>query len=341
MNIRELKRRLAPYQGYMKPAGGDGDDTGGDTTTADRGDSWTPTDEDPKDAARKLAAEEGGDGKGGEDEDADDSSAKKETKAGEKTGEDDKAKPKIIPLDRHEKILARERAQREELQRQLDGLQGQARVEKTNEQISKLETQVAEKDAEYAKLLADGETKKAAELMKEIRGLERQIIETKAEFKAQAATAIAVEQMRYDTALERIEAAYPKLNPDGDEFDEELMADVVDLKAVYQRRGDTPTKALQKAVTKLLGKPETAAQENATTVTPRVSEEDLAKQRKAGAAKTTADAARRTPPNTSKIGQDSDKMGGGLNAKDVMNLPQDEFAKLSEEALSKLRGDTL
>ena len=36
---------------------------------------------------------------------------------------------------------------------------------------------------------------------------------------------------------------------------------------------------------------------------------------------------------------DSDKAGGGLSPKDVMSMSQEEFAKLTEDQLSRLRGD--
>lgn len=345
MDPRLLKLRLLAFQGYRKPAG-EGDD-GGDTGVVDRGDSWTPTDDDaPKPTAQELAdaalkqqeadeaaaAEATKKGKG-------EPEAKTDGKADEKT-EDDKTKPKIIPLDRHEKILAKERAAREDLERQLKNFQGQTKVADTNAELTKLENDVVELEKQYTKMISDGETAKAAELMGKIRRTERQINDTKTEWRVNAATAIATEQARYDIALERVEEAYPQLNEDSPEFDAELMQDVADMKAMYQGRGDTATKALQKAVAKLL-KPATTEQKAATEVTPRVNEADLAGQRKKEAVAATADAVKRTPPNTAKVGQDSDKMGGGLNAKDVIKMPQEEFAKLAEADLAKMRGDTL
>lgn len=354
MNVRELKRRLAPYQGYRRPAD-EGGDLGGD-----RGDSWTPTEDDAAEAAARLRAEEAraagekpeaekpaGEKPAGEGSALRDSGITPEPEtAGETPAEGDKgektdAKGKIIPLDRHEKILAKERERREALERQIASFQGAQQVETLNTKITELETKLQSMDSEYATALADGDTKKAAGLMREIRALDRQIADARTEHRVSVATAQATEQARYDIALERIESAYPQLNPDGTEFDEELLDDVADLKAVYQRRGDTPTKALQKAVKKLLGEPKTAAQENATTVTPRVNPDDVAGKRKADAVSKTADAVNRTPPNTAKVGQDSDKLGGGMNAKDVIKLSQDEFAKLSERDLAKMRGDEL
>lgn len=348
MNVRLLKLRLLAYQGYRKPRE-EGDD-GGDTTTVDRGDSWTPTDEDaPKPTAQELAdaalAQQEADeaaaaeaAKKGKDKT--EPEVKTDGKTDDGKTDDDKSKPKIIPLDRHEKILAKERAAREDLERQLKNFQGQTKVADTNEQLTKLENDVVELEKQYTKLISDGEAAKAAEIMGKIRRTERQINDTKTEWRVSAATAIATEQARYDIALERVEEAYPQLNEDSPEFDAELMQDVVDMKAMYQQRGDTATKALQKAVAKLV-KPVTTEQKESTEVTPRVTEADLAAQRKKDAVSATADAVKRTPPNTAKVGQDSDKMGGGLNAKDVMKMPQEEFAKLSEEALSKMRGDTL
>lgn len=354
MNVRELKRRLAPYQGYHRPAD-DGGDLGGD-----RGDSWTPTEEDPLQLAKELEKKEGGatppadkpaDKPAGEGSALRDSGIAPEgageTPAegtGEGAGEDDKddkAKGKIIPLDRHEKILAKERERREALERQLASFQGVKQVETLNNEITKLEDKLQSLDAEYATALADGDTKKAAALMRDIRATDRQIADARTEHRVSVATAQATEQARYDIALERVEGSFPQLNPDNDAFDEDLLNDVADLKAVYQQRGDTPTKALQKAVKKLLGEPKTSAQEEAITVTPRVNAADVAGKRKTDAVAKTADAVSRTPPSTSKVGQDSDKLGGGLNAKDVIKLSQDEFAKLSEKDLAKMRGDEL
>jgi hypothetical protein len=193
-------------------------------------------------------------------------------------------------------------------------------------------------EKQYNKLLADGEIDKAAELMSKIRRGEREIVELKADMKAQAAEIRAREAARYDIVLERIEEAYPQLNPDDDSFDKDLVQDVADLKEVYQKRGYAPSKALQLAVKKLLGS-ETRTQAVATEVTPRVSDKDVATERKKAAVARNADAAKRTPPSTRDIGLDHDKAGGGLSPKDVMNMSQEEFAKLTEEQLKKLRGD--
>lgn len=314
----------------MAPAGDDGGDAGGGSPL-DRGDDLDVAVEDePKAEDLKNPFE---------DDKADD----KPDDEAEDKAEDEEDKPKKgkgskIPLDRHKEILAKERAQREALERELAQYKQGQQVTQTNEEITKMEDAILAMEKQYNKLLADGEIDKAAELMSKIRRGEREIVELKADMKAQAAEIRAREAARYDIVLERIEEAYPQLNPDHDDFDKDLVQDVADLKEVYQKRGYAPSKALQLAVKKLLGS-ETRTQETATEVTPRVSDKDVATERKKAAVARNADAAKRTPPSTRDIGLDHDKAGGGLSPKDVMNMSQEEFAKLTEEQLRKLRGD--
>lgn len=252
----------------------------------------------------------------------------------------DPKKDTRIPLSRHEAVLNKEREKRADLERQLAQYQNGQQVAEVNENITALENKVMGLEKEYASLLTDGEVDKATAVMAQIRKAERDMAEAKSDMKIQAAEIRATERVRYGTTLERIESAFPELNPDHDEYDEELMAEVAELKEAYQLKGHTPTVALQKAV-KALVEPRTTRQEIATSATPRVSEKEVAAERKADAVSKTAKAVAKTPPSLARTGMDNDKSGGVYDAKSVINLSQKDFAKLSEEELSKLRGDTL
>ena len=310
----------------MSPAGDDGSGVGG-TATLDRGDDFLPLDDgdlDPDNPDDELK-----DPFEGKDPD-------------EKNVEDDKPKGKKdsrIPLARHKEILAKERAQREALEQRLAGYEKGQQVAQTNDELTKMEDGILAMEQQYNKLLADGEVEKASALMTKIRQSERLIVETKSEMRAQASEIRIRESARYDIVLERVEESYPSLNPESGEYDREMLNDVADLKQVYQNRGMTPTKALQAAVKKLLGA-EDRSQKTATEVNPRVTEKDVAAERKKSAVTKTADALRRTPPSARNVGMDSDK-AGGITQKDIMAMNQDDFAKLTEEQLSKMRGDTL
>lgn len=325
---------------------------------ADRGDDFTPTDDDAptpppkkevaKDAPKKEAAKEpgGDDPDGDEDPDKDLTQEEKDAKA---AAAKDAPKKGVIPRDRHEKILEAERGKREALERQIASFQGAQVVVKTNEQITARETELAKLDAAYTKALADGETEKAATTMAQIRKLDREISALESESKIAAAEARAVESTRYSIALERVENTYPVLNEDHEDFDADTYGVVVDLMKAYRASGRTPTDALQKAVKVLLGAA-TASQKAATTVTPRVDPDKASgtdadkvrSERKAGALDKALKAAKDSPATAvAKAGANNDADGAQLTAKEAIKMKHDKFVKLSEDELSRLRGDTV
>lgn len=245
-----------------------------------------------------------------------------------------------IPLARHKEILDKERAQRAVLEQKLAQYQQGQQVATVNDNITAIEDHVMKLEKEYTRLLADGELDKASVMMRDIRAAERQINEAKGDMKIAAAVAQATESARYNVVLERIEAAFPELNPDSDEYNDKIMARVIKLHAANQQAGMPPAASLQDAVQFVLGEPETKTQERAVTTTPRVSKEDVAAERRKLAVGKALDVTKRTPPSTARVGMDSDKMGT-LTPTDVLKMSQDDFKKLPEDVLSRMRGDTL
>jgi hypothetical protein len=324
-----LKKMLARY---MAPAGDDGPDAGG-TGTVDRGDDFTPTIDDDEPSPTPAPAPK--------DEE------KEPVEKDKPDDEKEKGKPRKddrLPLSRHKEILDKERAQRAAVEAELKALkQGQV-VATTNEQITEAETAILGLEKQYTSLLADGELDKAAAVMSQIRASERAIIEAKAAFQTQAAEARAYQRVQYDNTVERLLAAYPVLDDEHEDFDNELTGEVMDLKAAYETRGLTPAEALKKAAKVLMGAA-TTRQKASVETDVRVTKEDLAKataeeRRKAAVAKN-LEVAGKQPPSTKDVGLDSDKMGGGLNARDVIKMPQEQFNKLDEAQLAKMRGDDI
>lgn len=253
---------------YMGPAGDGGSDTGG-TGVIDRGDDFTPTDDDATDAPAKPAKAAADPGP---DVDPEDPDADPDADPGTEQTEEQKAEKKReqrIPLSRHKDMLEKERTKRADLERQLAQYQRGTEVANLNQDITQAEENILAMEKQYNTLLGEGELDKAAALMSKIRQVERSISDAKNDMKIAAAEARATERARYNLALERIEAAYPQLNEDREDFDAGLMEDVIDLKGAYERKGLTPTAAMQKAVDKLLGT-STKKQEAAIETTPRV-----------------------------------------------------------------------
>lgn len=341
MNIRHS------FYPLMAPAD-DGSSAGG---AADRGDDFVSTGDDapPKaepaakaeaeaePAAKTAPAAPEGEGEGGEHKDeglrAEDKRSKKDSR---------------IPLSRHEQILARERARSEDLARQLAQAETAKQTTATHTAVAEAETALAKMEQEYAELIADNKSSEAAAKMAEIRKMERGIITQQNALDLAAVEARAVETVRYSTTLERIEAAFPILNEDHADYDKAVVAEVLDLKASFEARGYSRSVALQRAVKYVVGEPKTTRQEAAVEAEVRVDKDEVAKvaakdlnARKEEGVRRNIDAALKTPPSAAKIGLDSDKAGGSLNAANAIKLPYNEFVKLDDATLARMRGDEL
>lgn len=330
-----LQKLLSRYQ---KQADDDGSDLpGGD---ADYGDDFTPTDDGAEDAP--AAKDDAGDESTTADEDLRAAAEELEegTEEAKKTGTPKSGKGKFIPLDRHEKLLKKERARREELEAQLSQSRAGQQMAQVNEDLSRVEDELVAMEAKYNDLLAEGDTQTAAQLMTHIRRKNAELNSITAAQRDAEVMARAVEKVRFDEALDRIEEAYPGLDPDSDEYDEDTYQDVYDLMMAGRQRGLGAIKALQRAVARVMGA-ETTTQKRATTATPRVDENDVASRRRGEAVRRNLDAARRTPPATHRISANNDAAGGALTAKAVMNMSEDDFEKLSDKDLARLRGDVL
>lgn len=345
-----LRKLLTPY---MAPADGEGGDLPGD----DYGDDFQPTGDDADTPEQKSAATSDGDaddGNGNEDDPdqeqgsrnalrdgADDPDDANKGDAGDDkkdTGTPRTGKGKFIPIDRHEKLLKKERARREEAEAQLaQGRAGQ-QVVKANDAMEKIENDLVALEVKYNDLLAEGDTKGAAAVMTQLRHKNAELNTVSAQQRDAEVMALAVEKVRYEEALERVEDAYPELNPESDEFDEDKMQDVVDLMAAGRNRGLSATKALQRAVQRVMGADD-SAQRRATTVSPRVNESEVAAERRHQAVKRNLDASKRTPPASHRVTADAGS--GKLTAQAVIDMSDADFAKLKEEDLAKLRGDTM
>lgn len=333
----------------------------------DRGDSWTPTDEvDDAALATKKAEDDAAAAKKVDDDAAaakkveDDAAAaaKKlvddaktdDEKAADKLAEDakkledDKKKDTRIPAARHKEILDKQRldsaAERDRLEAELKKYKDGAKVANVNTEIAAAETALEKLEADYAKHVVDGNADKAAAVMKDIRKSERSIIEKTTELRLTAANAHAIETVRYDTTVERIEAEYPQLNLDHADFDKAKTIEVLEMKEAWVKQGYTPSQALQKAV-KYVMPPETKKQEEVLKVEPKVDAKDVEKQRKADAVKKALETEGKTPPNATKVGLDSDKKGGGaVTAADALKMSHKDFSELDETTLARMRGDT-
>jgi len=341
MTVKFLFNRL------FAPAGDNGSDAGGGAlpgntpdlpgdgapSTADLGGDGTETP--GKGAAAAAGAGEGdgsdddGDGEG--DGDDGDSGAK------------GRGKDNRIPLSRHKAVLEKEREKNRQLEAQLRQQQATRQTQVTTEQLQRYQDDVDKKETAYQKALLEGDTAAAESLRREINQLNRAITNEEIRTATVQAESRAREAARYDITMERVEQAYPALNEDSDEFDAELAQDVMDKMVANVQRGQAPYEALQNAVKRVMGAPANRAQERATTDKPRVAgaAQTPPADAKLAAGKRAVDTIKRTPANIGRVGSNSDTAGGGLDASSVSKLSYEEFNKIPEDTLARLRGDFL
>ena len=315
----------------MNPAG---DGTGGGAS-ADRGDDWTPTTETPPAAAGTEETVEDdlkvATGEPAVEEPARDAAGKFAPKAKSDEGA-------TIPKARFDSAVQKERERAETAERLLaEATRANNQIQR-NADVTKLEAKVQELRAAERKATIDNDEEKAAQLSSEADRLNRQIAIQQAGDMTAAAKDAALESMRMELAVENIEANYPQLDENSEEFDQDITDDVLDKQRGYMERERlSPSKALLKAVKYVMGRQApAAATEPAKT---GLSAASKGQDRKSAAVAKNLDAAARQPASTKPVGADSDKHGQTKDLPEASQMTFAEFSALPDATKSKMRGD--
>lgn len=300
-------------------------DDGADLAGADRGDELLPEpvveDEAPEVEAKEPEAKEP------EAEVEEDDEEEAEAKP-----EEPVVKHKQTAKERVREVIEKSKAREAEYKAKIQELEAAQSRGKLAEDFSAAEQRLGEMEEKYAQLLMDGEAKEATKLRGEMRQLERAMTNEQSRQEALAAKESVKEELKYDTAISTLEATYPQIDPDSNDYDKEAVAEILDLHKGLMSQGLPPSMAIARAVKYVLGnatKPDT---------TPSVVDKGL--QRTKEAKVRNAAVAGKQPVSTSKAGVDSDRFGP-TDASSVMQMSYKDFSALSDEALSKMRGDTL
>lgn len=246
-------------------------------------------------------------------------------------------KGRFIPLNRHEKVLNAERTARETAERELAELRATMKKVDSNADIEKIESEIQALELEREAALLDGNKEKAAGLSKDIRMKERVINEVATTHKSGQAESAAVERVRFDMAVDKLEELYPVLKSDNENFDQEIVDDILDLQKVYMGRYKlSSSEAIVKAAGKVLGGAKPAEVEPVGLAKGK----EVAADRKQAAVAKNVDAAARQPASTKDVGINSDK--DGVTGKvDVNTLTGEEYAALPAATKARLRGDSV
>lgn len=309
-----------------------------DLSTLDRGDEVKS----PLDDAGKNGAVEGGDTPDDTGDDAnkgdklDEGEETPEEKAEREKQEAEEAKKRNIriPKSRFDEAQAKARAREQALLEEIERLKSGQQASATQKAVSEMRSKIEELQDKYEDLILDGKKDEARKVRKQVDTLREELVEYQTSVKSDAARKAAVEELSYNAQLAGFEAKYPVLNPDHEDFNEDLTNEVAMLLNAFVKSGTKRADALAKAVKYVLGAPPEQKVSDAAKA--------LAEERAKKAREKAAEADKKQPPSSANVGLDSDKAGkGGELSIDVMRMSQEKFAKLDEETKAKLRGDEL
>jgi hypothetical protein len=334
------------------------DDDDDDLTNADRGDTL-PEDKKPDPAKAdevvvdevkvedvKVEVEDPAADKG-DDEDADDGRkrgpdgkfvAKDKAKDADADADDDDGQNFPIRLNRakaqrdtYTSELEKAQARLAELERQVAAPREPAKAK--TDPIAEISAGLDELYEQVEELRADGKSKDAARVQREIDAKNRQIAQIEAERMAARVSTQAQLDAQYDAMVDVIEQAFPELVKGNEEHDPDQVKEFNLLVTAYEKAGMTGPAALRKAV-KVLYRTDPFAPASKAEKTEEKPAAKEAPKAKGTDVKKAIDTQKRQPPDTSARGVNKDDTKINVDA-----LDDDEFDALPESKKRELRGD--
>lgn len=223
---------------------------------------------------------------------------------------------------------ARARQLEQEVQ-QLRARQQEADTISPDRLIATIEHRISELDKAIEDARADNDSARATALRAEQRQYERALIhaEQAPPPDPQAASNVALEQIRVQETIRALEISYPMLEEGNEAFDAELSDEVMDTFEAFARKMPRD-QALNRAVSYVLGA------HGIAPITARRAEKRTTDVKKNLAAATAQ------PPALSSIGLDSNK-AGVQRKMDVMAMSQEDFERLGAKEMDELLGNSL
>ena len=250
---------------------------------------------------------------------------------------DDAQHGNMIPQTRFNQAVGKERTRAETAEAELQKYYQREQQQVLAQDFEASRVKQAELLKQHSSLLADGDLDKASEVMGDVLQLRDDMQNARMDRQADNARNSAKVEVQYDSTVGHLETEYPEINPDSEEFDQVAVRRVqLMVTGIMQSEGKNPAEALIEA-TNILLKPQKDAKglrdkpsEEAIESGLRRTQQQIDKNIKTAAAQ---------PPTTAEIGADHDKTGGALDADTVSKLSWEEFVKVPDDELAKMRGD--
>lgn len=347
----EFARQFQVHRGYQEEAKGSEEGGGG----GDRGDDFVPTEDAGDDAAKAAEAKAAEEKAAAEKKAAEDKAAEDKKRAEEKA---EREKDVSIPKSRFDEAVRKERAEAEKARAQAKELEEKLRAQESGADVKKIQEDLDALEDKLEAAMTEGTPEQRKALRKQIREKEDALVDARVNERSVIATAVAIEQIRYDAEVSVLEREYPFLNVDEDEtFDAELATELMDLKGAYEQTGLGSTAALKKAAKTLkhrldAKKGEGKAKEDEVAAADKKKAEEKeaaekkvkeaeaaeaeAKRKAAAVAKGTEAKGSQPPAKTGEVGKTDAEADKGKKVKD---MSEKEFDDLPESEKKRLRGD--
>jgi hypothetical protein len=138
----------------------------------------------------------------------------------------------------------------------------------------------------------------------------------------------AQEQVRLDLTIDAIEQQYEQLNPESDNYAQNIVDQIQELRSGFEATGRyTPTQALVRAVKFVLPDNPVAAAQAAPQAKPKG---NLSKK---------VAAANAQPPSMDGVGDQGNSGGKTTVDPNPLEMTEDDWAALPESTLKRMRGD--
>lgn len=256
----------------------------------------------------------------------DDDSDKADDKVDDKPDDKavDKDPEKMVPLSRLNAVID----ERNKLRTQVSTVvQPQADALPT---VEELRTEFSNKRKEWQDAIFDNDKEKAATLLGEMDSLEIAVDDARQAESESTTRALSADDIRYDSLLADLLKDNPVIKKGTEEFNQEVVTEMFDMREAFIARGYSQTDALEKAAKYVLE----------PVVDTKVAD-DVTDTRKADSKRNLADALSRQPADVADVGSPADAINNNKFGIDVTRLKPDQFDKLPDDVKEALRGDKL
>ena len=251
--------------------------------------------------------------------------AEGETQPEEQSKPDEpKSREPRIPKSRFDEVNERRKAAERRL----------AEIEKKNQADggeAKIDFDFDAKEDEYMDAVLDGDKDKARSIRQEIRQAETQLYQQQMQQASTSTREATKAELELKSTVERLQAEYPVFDGNSDRYDQNLTEEALDLFEGFKSRGYDPATAMRRAVRYVV---RANGLEDAADEADEVpAEKPTQHKAKPEEGKRKVKRAAKQPPQPSPRDVS--------DSADVMNMTEDEFDKLSDQELAKLRGDLI